>query len=68
MPPTAPENPALTVVRARAEQVWAAPVAELWLHSANTYLGGARPVDVVELRGPQEVLDALDAITAGAFA
>jgi hypothetical protein len=40
----------------------------VWLHSANAYLGGARPIDVAAIRGPQEVLDALDEAVSGGFA
>lgn len=39
-----------------------------WLTSANAQLGGARPVDVLALRGAAAVLEAIDALAAGAFA
>jgi uncharacterized protein (DUF2384 family) len=42
--------------------------AGLWLTGPNPHLGGARPVDVLELRGAAAVLPAIDALAAGAFA
>jgi len=41
--------------------------AGLWLTGPNAHLGGARPVDVLELRGAAAVLPAIDALAAGAF-
>lgn len=40
----------------------------LWLTSPNAHLGGARPADVLQLRGPAAVLPAIDALAVGAFA
>lgn len=42
--------------------------AGLWLTGPNPHLGGARPIDVLELRGAAAVLPAIDALSAGAFA
>lgn len=42
--------------------------AGMWLTGPNPHLGGARPVDVLELRGAAAVLPAIDALAAGAFA
>jgi hypothetical protein len=42
--------------------------AGLWLTGANPHLGGARPIDVLKLRGAAAVLPAIDALAAGAFA
>ncbi|MGH9072577.1 MAG: antitoxin Xre/MbcA/ParS toxin-binding domain-containing protein [Acidimicrobiales bacterium] len=42
--------------------------AGLWLIGPNPHLGGARPIDVLELRGAATVLPAIDALAAGAFA
>jgi uncharacterized protein (DUF2384 family) len=42
--------------------------AGTWLTGPNPHLGGARPVDVLELRGAAAVLPAIDALAAGAFA
>jgi len=55
-------------VVARAQLVWEPEIALDWLHSPNSYLDGAVPLDVLELRGPAEVLDALDAVLSGAYA
>lgn len=55
-------------VLARVHLVWAEPAATAWMISANAYLGGARPVDVLRLRGPGPVLEALDAGTWGSAA
>lgn len=35
--------------------------AHTWLESPNSFLEGARPLDVLRLRGPAPVLEALDA-------
>lgn len=42
--------------------------AGAWLSSPNPHLGGARPVDVLAIRGAGPVIDALDALAAGAYA
>lgn len=39
-----------------------------WLTSPNAHLGGARPADVLQLRGAVAVLPAIDALAVGAFA
>lgn len=57
----------LEVVLARAAQVWDRTVVNDWLWAANSYLDGARPIDVLHRRGPAGVLEALDAAEAGAF-
>ncbi len=57
----------LDYVVARAEMVWPPDVALEWLEGANSYLDGARPIDVLKLRGPTEVIDALDAALSGSF-
>ncbi len=57
----------LDYVVARAEMVWPTDVALEWLEGANSYLDGARPIDVLKLRGPTEVIDALDAALSGSF-
>ncbi|GLP76643.1 hypothetical protein TUM20983_37530 [Mycobacterium antarcticum] len=55
-------------VMTRALMLWPARVATDWLTSANAYLDGARPLDVLKVRGSAEVIDALDAVAAGAYA
>lgn len=69
-PPTAttPDGDAYERVMSRARLVWESPVAEVWMHSQNAHLDGARPMDVLALRGPDEVLEALDATIAGSYA
>jgi uncharacterized protein (DUF2384 family) len=47
-------------VLARAQLVWGAAAAATWLGSANSYLTGARPIDVLRLSGSAPVLEALD--------
>ncbi|MDN5797837.1 MAG: helix-turn-helix domain-containing protein [Intrasporangium sp.] len=54
-------------VLARATLIWESEVAIDWLFGSNSYLDGARPIDVLRVRGSSEVLDALDAAAAGAF-
>ncbi|NLG55918.1 MAG: DUF2384 domain-containing protein [Rhodococcus sp.] len=55
-------------VLARARLVWGGSAALIWLGSANAYLGGARPIDVLRLSGPAPVLEVLDAETWGGAA
>jgi putative toxin-antitoxin system antitoxin component (TIGR02293 family) len=52
----------------RALQLWDEDTARVWLQSPNAFLDHARPIDVLELRGASEVLDALDAAYSGAYA
>ena len=71
------ERPGVTVapllidlehVLARVRLVWADPAAGVWMTSANAYLEGARPIDVLQLSGPGPVLQALDAQAWGGAA
>ncbi|KAF0966621.1 MULTISPECIES: antitoxin Xre/MbcA/ParS toxin-binding domain-containing protein [unclassified Rhodococcus (in: high G+C Gram-positive bacteria)] len=55
-------------VLARARLVWGETAARTWLESANTYLDGARPLEVLQLSGPAPVLEALDAEAWGGAA
>jgi len=55
-------------VVARVRLVFAEPSAGVWMVSANSHLGGARPVDVLTASGPGPVLEALDAQTWGSAA
>lgn len=61
------DNTDFEVIVARAAQIWDRAVVDDWLSAANSYLDGARPIDVLRLRGPAEVLEALDAAEAGVF-
>ena len=67
-PETARELIDLDHVMARALMLFPQPVAMDWLTSANSYLDEPRPIDVLRTRGSAEVIDALDATMAGAFA
>ena len=56
-------------IMARARMLWEPEVVQDWLQGPNAYLDGARPIDVLRVRGSAEVLQALDAAAAsGAFA
>lgn len=55
-------------VLARALLLWPPDVAVDWLTGSNSYLDGARPIDVLRVRGSADVLEALDAAASGAFA
>lgn len=65
-PAVAPILIDLEHILARARLVWGAEAAATWMESANSYLGGARPVDVLRISGSAPVLEALDAETWGA--
>jgi uncharacterized protein (DUF2384 family) len=58
----------LDLVVERACAVWDPAAAVVWLRSPNAHLDHARPLDVLALRGPDEVLAALDAEEAGSYA
>jgi uncharacterized protein (DUF2384 family) len=55
-------------VLARAMLLWSPTDAAQWMDSANAFLDGATPLDVLTVRGASDVLDALDATLAGAYA
>lgn len=57
----------LEYVISRLGQVYPGAVAETWLTSQNAHLG-ARPADVLRLRGAGPVIAAVDAEEEGAFA
>ena len=48
-------------IMARASLIYAPTIARGWLVGHDSYLEGARPIEVLRLRGVQRVLDALDA-------
>lgn len=55
-------------VVARASLLWGSPdVVTDWLEGPNQLLEGARPIDVLQIRGVTEVLAALEAETQRAF-
>src|SRR5690349_12728276 len=43
-------------------------VAQIWLNSANAFLGGATPLTWLKTRGPKEVVAAIDAEESGSYA
>jgi uncharacterized protein (DUF2384 family) len=55
-------------VLSRVHQVFNATLAVRWLTGHEPFLGGARPIDVLGLRGATPVIDALDAIASGGYA
>lgn len=57
----------LDYVVARLLQIYPREQAEIWLTSHNAHLG-ARPVDVLRLRGAEPVIAAIDAEAEGAYA
>lgn len=65
------ENARLVVdvdhVVARASLIWPRDVALAWMEGTNSYLDGARPIDVLKTRGSSEVIAALDSAMAGNF-
>lgn len=60
-PAAAPALIDLEHVLARARLVWGGESARIWMESANAFLGGARPLDVLRTEGPARILEALDA-------
>jgi len=70
--PISPEMTArildLHAVISRAFQVFQPRHAMLWLLGSEPLLGGARPLDVLALRGAAPLIQALHGIEAGAYA
>lgn len=60
-PAAAPALIDLEHVYSRARLVWGGDSARIWMESANAFLGGARPLDVLLTDGAARVLQALDA-------
>lgn len=58
----------LDYVLARLLLLYPPTVATTWLTSGNGFLDGSRPIDVLRIRGSRDVVDAIDATMAGAFA
>ncbi len=55
-------------VLVRALQVFAPTAATQWLVGHEPFLNDARPIDVLAVRGAGPLIEALDAIAAGAYA
>jgi hypothetical protein len=60
-PAAAPALIDLEHVYSRARLVWGGDSARIWMESANAFLGGARPLDVLLTDGAARALQALDA-------
>lgn len=58
----------LHAVLARVFRLYDPVVAKDWLLGSEPFFGGARPIDVLATRGAAPLIEALDAIEAGAFA
>src|SRR5206468_97815 len=56
----------LDYVMARLRQLFPPEQAEVWLTSHNSHLG-ARPIDVLQMRGAGPVVQAIDAEAEGAY-
>ena len=67
-PVVAPRLVDLDHVVARLLLVWDHSVVLDWLTGSNGFLQGARPIDVIATRGTNEVIDAIEAEVAGAYA
>jgi uncharacterized protein (DUF2384 family) len=59
-PVTAQRLVDLDHVVAKALLIWPPKAAIDWLESSNSYLDGARPIDVLRLRGSADVVRALE--------
>lgn len=58
----------LDYVLSRLEDLYEPVVAARWLDSPNSFLDGARPMDVLLDEGPAPVIEAVDATIAGSYA
>lgn len=58
----------LHAVLLRALQIFTPQVATQWLIGHEPFLDEARPIDVLGARGAAPLIEALDAIAAGAYA
>lgn len=58
----------LDYVLSRLEDHYEPAVAARWLESPNSFLDGARPMEVLLREGPAAVIRAVDATIAGSYA
>lgn len=58
----------LDYVLSRLDDLYEPSVAARWLESPNSFLDGARPMDVLLHEGPAPVIEAVDATIAGSYA
>lgn len=57
----APVSKEIDYVLVRANQVWGPDAARIWITSANAFLGGARPLEVLEREGAARLIEVLRA-------
>ncbi|GAC1389215.1 MAG: hypothetical protein NVSMB31_04900 [Vulcanimicrobiaceae bacterium] len=55
-------------VFSRAFQIFTSRNAILWFIGQDPHLNGARPIDVMALRGAAPIIESLNAIDQGAYA
>lgn len=58
----------LEYVLSRLQEVYERGTAVKWLRGINAHLGNLRPLDVMQVRGVSEVIQAIDAEAGGAIA
>lgn len=58
----------LDYIITRLHEVYVPEVAKVWLTSPNAFLGGGTPVETLRQRGVLDVIAAIDAEAAGAYA
>ncbi len=58
----------LDYIVTRLQEVWVPEVAKIWLTSSNAFLGGGTPAETLRQRGVLDVIAAIDAEAAGAYA
>lgn len=51
-----------------AHSIWGYEAAIAWLRSSNAFLGGARPIQILALHGPERVVESLDAVSQLVYA
>jgi hypothetical protein len=67
-PQVAPVLVDLDHIVGRLLLIWDRSVIGDWLTGANSFLDGARPIDVLVARGSVDVIEAIEAETAGTYA
>ena len=58
----------LDYIVTRLQELYVPDVAKVWLTSPNAFLGGGTPVETLRQRGVLDVIAAIDAEAAGAYA
>ena len=57
----------IAVVREALHAVWVDPVIDTWLESANAFLDGARPIDVLKVKDLESVMEAVGQEVSGGY-